>query len=89
MFCVVLSVNLSVKMRELPEMDTETVVLEMCNEMMKYPLNYSLLAAPPPDHSGNSLLHLCAVLNFHRTIRLILQWRFVCSFTAECFVIFH
>lgn len=62
-------------MRELPETDTETVVLEMCNEMMKYPLNYSLLAAPPPDHSGNSLLHLCAVLNFHRTIRLILQWR--------------
>uniref|UniRef100_A0A9J2PUA0 Uncharacterized protein n=1 Tax=Ascaris lumbricoides TaxID=6252 RepID=A0A9J2PUA0_ASCLU len=55
-------------MRELPETDTETVVLEMCNEMMKYPLNYSLLAAPPPDHSGNSLLHLCAVLNFHRTI---------------------
>uniref|UniRef100_A0A914RSH6 Uncharacterized protein n=1 Tax=Parascaris equorum TaxID=6256 RepID=A0A914RSH6_PAREQ len=46
--------------RELPETDAETVVLETCNEMMKYPLNYSLLATPPPDHNGNSLLHLCA-----------------------------
>ncbi|VDM38060.1 unnamed protein product [Toxocara canis] len=62
-------------MRELPETDAEAVVLEICNEMIQYPFNYSLLTSPPLEYNGNSLLHLCAMLNYHRTIRLLLQWR--------------
>ncbi|VDK42081.1 unnamed protein product [Anisakis simplex] len=63
-------------MRELPELDTETVALEIWSEMMRYPFDYNLLTNRSATmRNDNSLLHLCAMLNFHRLIQSVLQFR--------------
>ncbi|MFH4983794.1 hypothetical protein AB6A40_010503 [Gnathostoma spinigerum] len=64
---------------ELTGSNTEQSFMKIVRDLMQRPVNYSLIISSSTptsrQHTGNNILHLCSLLNFHQLLGLLLEWR--------------